>query len=141
MNYPNLISTTIPNKDIKEIIDAINFINNKLPDLVTLDSNELASLPKTGKSTINFVLENLNEAEKNATLIPEDVDIDEIKKDVKLIHSIYKILGPLKKLEKKLEDSVLLAGAEAYLPSIAIYNAMKADAIRKRHDKRDKVRA
>lgn len=141
MNYPNLISTTIPNKDIKEIIDAINFINNKLPDLVTLDSDELASLPKTGKSTINFVLENLNEAEKNATLIPEDVDIDEIKKDVKLIHSIYKILGPLKKLEKKLEDSVLLAGAEAYLPSIAIYNAMKADAIRKRHDKRDKVRA
>lgn len=141
MNYPNLISTTIPNKDIKEIIDAINFINNKLPDLVTLDSNELASLPKTGKSTINFVLENLNEAEKNATLIPEDVDIDEIKKDVKLIHSIYKILGPLKKLEKKLEDSVLLAGAEAYLPSIAIYNAMKADAIRKRHDNRDKVRA
>jgi len=142
MNYPNLLSATIPNKDIKEIIDAINFINNKLPDLVTLDSDELASLPKTGKSTINFVLENLNEAEKNATLIPEDVDIDEIKKDVKLIHSIYKILDPLKKLEKKLEDSAILAGAEAYLPSIAIYNAMKADAIRKRHAKdRGKVQA
>ena len=133
MTYPNLLSTTIPNKDLKEIIDAINLINEKLSDLVTLDREELDALPKTGSDTIKFVLDNLKVAESHPDLVPKDVDLDEIKKDVKLIHSIYKILTPIKKLEKKLEDSALLAGSEAYLPSIAIYNAVKADDLKKRH--------
>ena len=133
MDYTNLISSSIPDKDIKDIIDAINFINNKLPDLVTLSREELASLPKMADHTIDFVLENLKVAEKKPELIPQNVEIDEIKKDVELIKAIYKILNPLKNLEKKLEHSALLAGSEAYLPSIAIYNAMKADAIRRKH--------
>ena len=132
MNYPNLLSTSIPSRDIKEILDAVNFINEKLPDLVMLDQDELNALPKTGESTIQFVLENLEQAEKKPELVPGGVDLEEIKKDVELIRSIYKILKPLKTLEKKLEDSALLAGSEAYLPSISIYNAMKADAIRQR---------
>lgn len=138
MTYPNLISTTIPDKELKEIIDAIKFINEKLPDLVTLTKEELAALPKMGGNTVNFVLENLKEAETNPQLIPHNVEIDEIIKDVELIKAIHKILNPLKKLERKLEDSALLAGSEAYLPSLAIYNAMKADAIR-RKQKRSKV--
>jgi len=140
MDYPNNISTTIPSKDIKEIIEAINFINEKLSDLVTLKQEELDALPKTGKDVIDFVLENLKEAESKPDLIPKGVDLTEIKKDVKLINSIYKILDPLNQLEKKLEDSAMLAGSEAYLPSIAIYNAFKADAIKKRHS-RDSVKA
>ena len=139
MTYPNLLSTTIPNKDLKEIIDAINLINEKLSDLVTLDREELDALPKTGSDTIKFVLDNLKVAESHPELVPKEVDLNEIKKDVKLIHSIYKILTPIKKLEKKLEDSALLAGSEAYLPSIAIYNAVKADDIKKRHSHKVEV--
>jgi len=135
MHYPNLLSTTVSKKDLTEITDAINFIDQKLSDLITLNREELDALPKTGTETINFVLENLKEAESHPELVPKDVDINEIRKDVKLIHSIYKILNPLKKLEKKLEHSALLAGSEAYLPSIAIYNAIKAEIVRKRCDK------
>lgn len=133
MKYPNILSTTIPKQDIKEILDAISFINEKLPDLVTLNKEERNALPKTGESTIEFVLENLERAESKPGLVPDEVNLDEIRKDVELIRSIYKILSPLKSLEKKLEDSALLAGSEAYLPSISIYNAMKADAILQRH--------
>lgn len=140
MNYPNLLSATIPNKDLKEILEAINFIDNKLSDLVTLSHEEYDALPKTGTDVINFVLDNLKDAEHNLKTIPKDVDLNEIKKDVQLIHSIYKILNPLKQLEKKLEDSAMLAGSEAYLPSIAIYNALKAEDIKKRHGN-DKVKA
>lgn len=140
MEYPNLLSTSIPKQDLDEILEAINFINDKLPDLITLNNEELDALPKTGTDTIDFVLDNLKAAEKNLDVVPKGVDLAEIKKDVKLILAIYKILNPLKKLEKKLEHSALLAGSEAYLPSIAIYNAIKAEALRKRHD-RQKVRA
>jgi hypothetical protein len=91
-----------------------------------------------GTNTIDFVLEHLEEAENNPKLVPKNVDINEIEKDVKLIRAINKILNPLKSLEKKLMDSALLAGSEAYLPSIAIYNAIKADGILKKH-RRSKV--
>ena len=60
------------------------------------------------------------------------VEIDEIKKDVDLINSIDQILSPLHSLQEKLENSALVAGSEAYLPSLAIYNAMKAAALRKK---------
>lgn len=135
MMYPNLISTTVPDKDVNEILDALKFINEKLPDLVTLSKEELTTLPKIGQNTNSFILENLKEAENNPDLVPKDVELDEIKKDVDLIKAISTILNPLKKLEKKLEDSALLAGSEAYLPSIAIHNAMKADAIRRKYKK------
>ena len=135
MNYSNLISTSIPEKDLSEILSAINFINHKLPELVTLSDEEATALPKMSKNTIEFVLENLKEAETHPELVPEDIEIEEVKKDVELIKCIQKILGPLKNLERKLEDSALVAGSEAYLPSIAIYNAMKADAIRRKHRK------
>jgi hypothetical protein len=139
MNYSNLLSTEIPNRDIKEILEAINFINEKLPELVTLTQEELAALPKMGVDTINFVTENLKEAQNKPAIVPENVDVDEITKDVELIKAIFKILDPLKNLEKKLEDSALLAGSEAYLPSISIYNAMKADVFRRKHEQK-KVR-
>ena len=135
MNYSNLISTSIHEKDLSEVLSAINFINDKLPELVTLSNEEATALPKMSKNTIEFVVENLKEAETHPELVPKDIEIDEVKKDVELIKSIQKILRPLKNLERKLEDSALIAGSEAYLPSIAIYNAMKADAIRRKHQK------
>ncbi len=137
MAYANQISTTIPDRDLKEILDAVNFIDKKLPDLVELSNEELDALPKMRENTIEFVLENLKEAEAKPELIPDDVELDEVKKDVELIRAIYKILNPLKNLKKKLEDSALLAGSEAYLPSIAIYNAIKAEAIRKKQNEKE----
>ena len=135
MKYPNRISVAIPKSDLKEILGAINFIQEKLPNLVSLSSRELSALPKTSGSTIEFILENLRLADKYPKLVPANIAIDEIQKDVHLINDLNKILKPLKDLVKKLEDSATLAGSEAYLPSIAIYNAIKADAIRKKHSK------
>lgn len=139
MEYPNQISTQINNKVLNEIIEAIKFINKKLPNLVTLSKEEQCALPKMQENTVDFVLGTLKEARRHPELVPKNVDMDEIVKDVELIKSIDKILKPLRSLMKKLEDSRTLASSEAYLPSIAIYNASKiADilATRQKHHHR-----
>ena len=141
MKYPNLISTYISENDLSEIIGAINFIDEKLSDLVTISELEKSTLYNAQSDTIEFVLENLKLGEKHPELIPRDVDIEEIRKDVDVIKSINKILRPLNALLKKLEDSKIVAGSEAYLPSMAIYNAVKANAIIKRRRVTNKVRA
>ena len=125
MPYSNLISASISQKSIDEILAAIDRINRMLPDLVTLTNEEKASLPKVSYSNIDFVYEALEMAEKNPESIPDSIDLGELKKDIELVESISRILEPLKQLEKKLEDSVLLAGSEAYIPSLAIFNSVK----------------
>lgn len=133
MKYTNQISATISQKDLKEIIEAIGFIDEKLSDLVSLSEEELSALPKMEKNTFSFVLENLKLAESNKELVPEDVNLGELKKDVELVNAIQKIYTPIKVLSKKLNDSAILASSEAYLPSLAIYNAIKADQIRNKN--------
>ncbi len=133
MNFQNNISISISDTDVNEILAAISFIHKKLPGLVSLTELELAALPKPNSDSINFLYENLKLAEESPELVPDFVDLAELKKDVALIKAIDKILGPTTDLVKKLEDSATLAGSEAYLPSIAIYNSVKADAIRRKH--------
>lgn len=130
MKYANLISTSISGQDLGEIRDAITFINKKMPDLVTLTDEEKASLPKMRTNTIDFVHKCLKIAKEQPGIIPKSVDVPEIVKDVELVQAAHQILEPLKMLIKRLEDSILLAESEAYLPSIAIYNAFQLDKVR-----------
>lgn len=130
--YSNLISTSISQEQINEILAAIDRINAKLPTLVSLSNEELSSLPKVSYKNIDFIHEVLDFADTYPELVPPDIDVQEIRKDVKLIESLTKILIPIKKLVKKLEDSAILAGSEAYIPSLAIYNSVKAGTARSR---------
>ena len=130
--YSNFISSTISQDQINEIISAIDRINAKLPSLVSLTNEELSSLPKVSMQNIDFIHEVLDFADTYPDLVPTHIDVQEIRKDLRLIESISKILKPMKQLVKKLEDSALLAGSEAYIPSLAIYNSVKAGTTRSR---------
>ncbi len=141
MEYPNFISTSISNQDLNEILSAIGFIEEKLPGLLKLSDLEPYTVFNTKTDSVDFVQQNLKVAEKNPEVVPQDVDVKEIRKDVELIKSIDKIMVPLKKLLEKLEDSKVIACNEAYLPSIAIYNAIKARDIQEKHKFGQKINA
>jgi hypothetical protein len=130
--YSNLISTSISKEQINEIIAAIDRINAQLPTLVSLSEEELSSLPKVSYQIIDFIHEVLDFADTYPDLVPPNIEVQEIRKDLRLIESLSKILKPMKQLVKKLEDSTLLAGGEAYIPSLAIYNSVKAGTTRSR---------
>jgi hypothetical protein len=130
--YSNFIHSTISQEQILEITAAIDRINAQLPTLVSLTNEELSSLPKVSMKNIDFIHEVLDFADTYPDLVPSHIDVQEIRKDLGLIESISKILKPMKQLVKKLEDSALLAGSEAYIPSLAIYNSVKAGTARSR---------
>ncbi len=138
MGYPNKISTTITKNELNEILKAIELIDEKLPGLVTLSKEEIAALPRMNAHTETFVNDCLKYARKYPNFIPEDINVEEIKKDVTLIKSLLQINKALTKLKQKIEDNILLASSEAYLPCIGIYNSIKtakftrAEKVRKR---------
>jgi hypothetical protein len=125
MDFSNLISTSIPKEVVDEIIKAINDIDRKLPGLMTLSKEQKDALPHVGEDTESFLFMVIQKAQENPDLIPPGIDLEEIKKDINLIQTTNRILHPLKKLVQKLEDSALLAGSEAYVPSLFLYNVMK----------------
>jgi hypothetical protein len=125
MDYGNKISTRIPAADLKEILEAIRFIEGKLSELVSLSNEEMSALPKMKSNALHFIEECLIYADQYPDTIPGSINVVEIKKDYELIRSITAILDPLMRLKKRLEDSAQLAGSEAYLPCIAIHNAVK----------------
>ena len=125
MYYGNLISTTISKNKIDEITAAIERINDQLPTLITLSKEEMSSMPKVSYQNIDFIHEVLEFVDTYPEMVPDHINVQEIRKDLELIESISAILKPMKRLVKKLEDSALLAGSEAYVPSLAIYNSVK----------------
>jgi hypothetical protein len=129
MAYSNKVSTTIPKNQLKEIIKVIESIDQKLPGLATLTDEEIAALPKMNAHTETFVDECLKYSREYPNHIPSKIDVQEIKKDVMLIKSLIQINDTLTKLKKKIEDNILLASSEAYLPCIAIYNSIKTAKI------------
>ncbi len=131
MVYSNKVSTTITKNELKEILKAIELIDQKLPGLVTLSKEEIAALPRMNAHTETFVNECLKYARQYPNFIPDDIDVTEIKKDVMLIKSLLQINEVLTKLKQKIEDNILLASSEAYLPCIGIYNSIKTAKITK----------
>jgi hypothetical protein len=125
MEFSNLISTSISEKVVDEIIQSIDNIDKKLPGLLTLSSEQKDALPHMGEDMEPFLFMVLQKAKKNPDMIPPGIDLEEIQKDVDLIQATNRILEPLRKLVQKLEDSALLAGSEAYVPSLFLYNVMK----------------
>ena len=125
MVYSNKVSATITKNHLKEIIKTIESVDQKLPELATLTDEEIAALPKMSAHTETFVNECLKYSKEYPDDVPDDIDVEEIKKDVMLIKSLLQVNDALLKLKKKIEDNILLASSEAYLPCIAIYNSIK----------------
>jgi hypothetical protein len=125
MDFPNVISTSIPEEVVDDILKGINEIDSKLPGLLTLSKEQKDALPHMGEDTEPFLFMVLRKAQENPDLIPPGINLAEVEKDIDLIQTTNRILQPLKNLVQKLEDSSLLAGSEAYVPALFLYNAMK----------------
>lgn len=125
MEFSNFNTSSIPSKVVAEVIQSLDNINKKLPGRAALTKEEKDALTHMDKEE-PFIMKVLHEAEANPELVPPGFDLDELRRNVELIKAAQMILDPLKKLVQKLEDSALVAGSEAYVPSLFLYNVMKS---------------
>jgi len=119
-------TTSISSQAVAEALHYIESIDNKLPGCVTLTKEEKDALTHMDNETEPFIMKVLSEAEANPELVPPGFDLSELRKNVETIKAAQAILEPLKKLVQKLEDAALIAGSEAYVPSLFLYNVMKS---------------
>ena len=122
----NRISASLTPEDKLAVLAAIATIKEKLPFLLGLSPQESKSLLRLGDKSRAFVAKALEVATQNPDFLPRSFDIEEMRKDVELFEALYPITLALSQLQELLDDTVALAGSEAYMAALAVYNYAKA---------------
>jgi hypothetical protein len=125
MTLTNEISVTINDEAMAKIKEGLNLIYANLPKLFTLTNDQRHALPKMGDKTLAFVTKSIEYAKQNPDIVPKYLDMAEFDKDVKAVTRLFEVAAPLHKLLEELDDTMLMAGSEAYIASLAFYSALK----------------
>jgi hypothetical protein len=124
----NRIDYQIPADDATAITASISTLKEKLAFLKGLSVDERSNLAKMAEKTVAFVDGALNHAELNPELRPSFFDLTAMQKDVELVKSLAPIYAEVAKLASELDDTMMLAGSEAYNAALIFYNSVKLAA-------------
>jgi len=80
---------------------------------------------KMGDKSQAFVEKSLEYASTNPTLVPTYLDLPEVKKDLKLFQDLGSILKQVSTLQRAVEDTMMVAGSEAYDGGLVFYASVK----------------
>jgi hypothetical protein len=127
MSQQNLISSMIPAETLAAINTNVTAINTALDHvlLFNLTADERKALRVMGDKSIAFVQKSLEYAENNPALLPPYLDLAEAKKDFALAHDLNGILQQINTLQRAVEDTLMVAGSEAYDAALIFYNSVK----------------
>lgn len=129
MSQQSRISAEIPSKIIDEVLGLLKNASNILkPYLASLTMQDRQYIAKMSDKTVAFVTKIIDYSETNADFNPAYLDIPELKRDFKLVHDLKKIEELAKQLASDIDDTMMLAGSEAYLSSLLYYNNVKVAA-------------
>jgi len=127
MSQENLISTSISTETLVAVNTNLTAINTALANILlfNLTAAERQSLRIMGDKSIAFVQKALEYAENNPALLPPYLSLAEAQKDFALTHDLYGILQQINTLQRAVEDTMMVAGSEAYDAALIFYNSVK----------------
>lgn len=127
MPYQN-ISATVADADVQAVKAAIATIQQKLPFLVNLTTDERKSIFKTGPNSLSFVQNALQAAQNNPDIFPKSFDVAEFASDVNLFAVLTDLGTAVQQLASEIDDTRLAVGGEAMKESTQVYNYVKTAA-------------
>jgi hypothetical protein len=98
------------------------------PYLLPLTPDERHDLPKMGDKTLSFVEKALDYAHQYPTLCPSYLKMTDFDVDMADATGLRKLHVTAKQLSDGIDDTVMVAGSEAYQAALVFYNAVKAAA-------------
>lgn len=122
----NRIHLELSEAELTTVNEALAALQNTLgPKLKTLTPDERRKLPKMGDGTEPFVLKTSEYAKTNPEFLPPYISADALGVDLKTIEMLNTLVRPLRQTVSNLDDSIMLAGSEAYTASLSYYNNIK----------------
>ncbi|MDR2130307.1 MAG: hypothetical protein LBP56_03935 [Odoribacteraceae bacterium] len=120
---------TIPPEVLAQVQSHIDLALGLLsPYLLTLTLEERHILPKMGDKTLGFVEKALDYARHYPRLCPSYLDISAFGVDMTDATGLRAVYISAKQLSDGIDDTVMVAGSEAYRAALVFYKAVKAAA-------------
>ena len=121
---PTMISATLSSEDQQAILAAANTIRQKLPFLIDLNTQDRKGMQKLGNKTVGFVQKALQIANEHQSMFATTF-LDEMRKDAQLLDALLPIHVAIQTIAKKIDDTAMQTGAEAYAAARTVYNLTK----------------
>ncbi|WP_175632127.1 hypothetical protein [Pedobacter ghigonis] len=93
--------------------------------IFNLTADERQGMLKMAPKILAFVSRAISHAKQSPDLVPSFLDVTEAQKDYKLAADLYEVYLETSKFLRSREDSMMVAGGEAYEATFVFYNAVK----------------
>jgi hypothetical protein len=125
----NRISFALTADELQAVRGAIKVLQDTLvPRLVALGPQDRRELPKMGDRTVSFVLKTMDHVKRNPSLRPAYLDLADFAEDMAAVDVLQSLQRPLTQISSLVDDSLTLAGSEAYTAALVCYQAIKGAA-------------
>ncbi|WP_143310851.1 hypothetical protein [Chitinophaga vietnamensis] len=129
MTNQNRISVVVPPEVLQQTQTKFEEIAQLLkPYLQVLTKEDRQSMLKMGDGTIPFVQKALDYARNKPQFAPPYLDIPEMERDVAAANVFTSMHRASDQLNSKLDDTIMLAGSEAFQAALGYYNSVKQAA-------------
>lgn len=122
----NRVDATLSPEDQKAVLEAIRDIRDRLPFLTDLTTGERQALPKVGEKGRAFIDTALEVAEENPDMLPDEFDVEGLRRDIHLYDKLQPILFALMQLQDLVLDTTAAVSGDAYSAALEIHEQAKA---------------
>ena len=124
----NRISIELATELVDQIKGLIDQMEEKLPFLISLTSDERNSFPKLSRENELFVEETIRAAQTHKDVLPSYIHTNEMAKDLELHQQLGRIMVSLNYLHEKVKDTMHIAGSEALATALVTNNMFQIAA-------------
>ncbi|MEH2015133.1 hypothetical protein [Nostoc sp.] len=124
MAYQNITASLSP-QDIQEVKAALQKVQQKLPFLITLSTEERRKLVKMGDKSLAFVNNSVTAAQSNPEILPATFKVEELVRDYQLAAVLTELLISIQQLTEQVDDTLMAVGSEAMTSSLTVYDYVK----------------
>lgn len=125
----NRISVSIPDDVITQALTALNQVKTLLqPYLQSLTVEERHDLLKMSDKSLSFVSKVNDYCTNSGEFCPSYMNVDEFKKDFEAASALKPVLDLCEQVFSNIDDTVMLAGSEAFNGALLYYNGVQVAA-------------
>ena len=129
MSTRNQLSISIPEETIAAVLQNLQNCKSLLePYLLALTPEERQSILKMGDKTVATVLKTKEYVVTNPQFVPSYMNVDEFVADASVVMQLTPITNLAAQLSRDVEDTVMVAGSEAFQEALLYYGQIKEAA-------------
>jgi hypothetical protein len=129
MSKDNLHTQSIPqdvvNEALRKFTEGYDILH---PYLLALTTEERGSILKMGDKSVALVEKTVELAETNPQFCPPFFHLEDLKIDLADAVNLRVIRNRLQQLTREVDDTMMIAGSEAFTQTLSFYNVVKQAA-------------